>query len=498
MHDILVIGGGINGIGIARDAAGRGLDVVLCEKDDLASHTSSSSSKLIHGGLRYLEHYEFRLVRESLGERETLLRTAPHIIWPVRIVLPVEPGMRPSWLLRIGLFLYDNLAKRSILPGTKTLNLRNSNQGAALQEKLRKGFEYSDCWADDARLVALNAVDAKERGAEILTRTECIALERHPEHWTATLRTQSGEERKVDAKLLVNAAGPWVERILDRFDRVDESAAVRLVKGSHIVTKKLYEGSHSYIFQSADGRIIFAMPYEGEFTLIGTTDVPMDAPDATVEISDWEIDYLCGAVNGYFHKQISKSDIVWSYAGVRPLSDDQAESASVVTRDYVFDLEGGQGSFAPVLSIFGGKLTTYRKLAAHAMEKIGKFFPSMGEGWTRSSPLPGGNFEFDEIDELIESYMAAYPWLAEKTLRRMVRSYGTLIPTILGNAQSLADMGRDFGAGLYQKEVDYLRANEFAKSHEDILWRRSKLGLHMTDNQIAAFAKAFDEFPDKD
>jgi len=495
MHDILIIGGGINGIGIARDAAGRGLDVVLCEKDDLASHTSSASSKLIHGGLRYLENYEFRLVRESLGERETLLRAAPHIIWPVRIVLPVEPGMRPSWMLRIGLFLYDNLAKRSILPGTKTLNLRKSGQGAALKEKLRKGFEYSDCWADDARLVVFNAVDAKARGAEILTRTECVGLQRHSNHWTATLRDMQGTERQVEAKMLVNAAGPWVERILGRFDRIDDNAGVRLVKGSHIVTKKLYEGSHSYIFQSADGRIIFAMPYEGEFTLIGTTDVPMEAPEQPVEISEWEIEYLCNAVNDYFNRQISADDIIWTYAGVRPLFDDKAESASVVTRDYVFDLEGGQGAFAPILSIFGGKLTTYRKLAAHAMDKISDFFPSMGKSWTRDAPLPGGDFEFDKFDELLSTYSAAYPWLTEKMLRRMTRSYGTLLPNILGGAQSLEDMGRDFGAGLYQREVDYLKANEFATCHEDILWRRSKLGLHMTDDQIATFAESFAKVP---
>ncbi|MEE9434854.1 MAG: glycerol-3-phosphate dehydrogenase [Sphingorhabdus sp.] len=493
MLDLLVIGGGINGVGVARDAAGRGLKVLLCEKDDLGSHTSSSSSKLIHGGLRYLEHYEFRLVRESLAERETLLKAAPHIIWPVRIVLPVEPGMRPSWLLRLGLLIYDNLAKRAILPGTKTLDLRKAQQGAPLKSHLKKGFEYSDCWADDARLVALNAVDAAARGADIRTRTECTALERHVSHWSATLRNRDGAEETVQAKMLVNAAGPWVERILGKFGRVDSSAGVRLVKGSHIVTKRLYEGSHSYIFQSPDGRIIFAMPYEGEFTLIGTTDIPMETPEQKVEISETEVDYLCDAVNEYFERPISREDIIWSYAGVRPLFDDKAESASVVTRDYVFDLDGGNGAFAPVLSIFGGKLTTYRKLGEHAMEKLRPFFPDMRESWTRAAQLPGGDFAYDGANRLREKYEAAYPWLDPSIVARMTRSYGTLIEKILGDASSAKDLGKHYGAGLYRAEIDYLCAHEFAQTDEDILWRRSKLALHMTPKQRSAVAAAINK-----
>ncbi len=482
MHDILVIGGGINGVGIARDAAGRGLDVVLCEKDDLASHTSSASSKLIHGGLRYLENYDFRLVRESLGERETLLRAAPHIIWPLRIVLPVLPGMRPAWMIRIGLFLYDHLAKRAILPGTRKLNLRAVLQGVPLKSSLKTGFEYSDCWADDARLVVLNAVDAKERGARILTRTACVELDRKADHWTATLRSADGTEQQVQAKMIVNAAGPWVERILGKFGRLQNKASLRLVKGSHVVTRRLYEGEHGYIFQAADGRVIFVMPYEGEYSLIGTTEGDWELDNGPVTISPQETSYLCAAVNDYFAESISPSDVIWSYAGVRPLYDDNAESDSVVTRDYVFNLDTGEG-IAPALSVFGGKLTTYRRLAEHALEKIAEYFPKMGAAWTHDAHLPGGDFAIDGGPALRADVTARYPWLPPEQVARMVQAYGTRVFAVLGEAKSAADLGQDYGAGLSTTEIRYLRETEFAQTAEDILWRRSKLGLKMTEAQ---------------
>ncbi len=491
MHDILVIGGGINGVGIARDAAGRGLKVALCEKDDLASHTSSASSKLIHGGLRYLENYEFRLVRESLGERETLLRAAPHIIWPIRIVLPVEKGMRPSWMLRAGLFIYDHLAKRAILPGTKTLNLNKVRQGEALKDHLTKGFEYSDCWADDARLVALNAMDASLHGADIKTHTECIGLERHKDYWSATLRNKDGITETCEAKLVINAAGPWVEKILGIFGRASNDSGIRLVKGSHIVVDKLYDGDHAYIFQSPDGRVIFAMPYENDYTLIGTTEAKWELENGPVVISDEETNYLCGAVNEYFKKQITPNDIVWTYAGVRPLYDDNSESASVVTRDYVFNLDGEDGDIAPVLSIYGGKLTTYRRLAEHAMEKVEQFFPNMSAAWTDGAALPGGDIEWDAVPQLKSDMATAYPWLDTSILHRMIDAYGTRVGIILNNTKSIDDLGYHYGAGLYEKEVDYLVEFEFAKSAEAILWRRSKIGLQMTPEQIKNLEEKF-------
>jgi glycerol-3-phosphate dehydrogenase len=486
IHDILVIGGGINGVGIARDAAGRGLKVLLCEKDDLGSHTSSASSKLIHGGLRYLETYEFRLVRESLGEREILLRAAPHVIWPLRIVLPVLDGMRPAWMIRIGLFIYDHLAKRAILPATKKLNLRKTLQGAPLKENLRTGFEYSDCWADDARLVAINAVDAAERGATILTRHECISLDRKADHWTAELKDEKGELNTVTARMVVNAAGPWVEKIQGKFGRIQNRANVRLVKGSHIVTRRLYDGDHGYIFQAADGRVIFAMPYEDDYTLIGTTEVDWELDSGPVVISDAETSYLCGAVNDYFTQSITPDDVIWNYAGVRPLYDDDADSANVATRDYVFKLDGDGTAIAPILSVFGGKLTTYRKLSEHAMDKIAAFFPSMSPAWTHDAHLPGGDFAIDGGDALRADVAARYPWMDKGQIARMVQSYGTRIFKILGAAKSPVDLGYHYGAGLYQAEIDYLRETEFAKSAEDILWRRSKLGLKMTEQEQQA------------
>jgi glycerol-3-phosphate dehydrogenase len=483
MYDVLIIGGGINGVGIARDAAGRGLKVMLCEKEDLASATSSASSKLVHGGLRYLESYEFRLVREALGERETLLHIAPHLIWPLRFVLPVMPGMRPAWMLRIGLFIYDNLAKRSFLKGTTSLNLRNCPQGAPLQDRLVKGFEYSDCWADDSRLTVLNAVDATERGATVVTRTECLKLDRSAETWTATLEHANGTQQKVQAKMIINAAGPWVQDILGKFGHQSNSKAVRLVKGSHIVTRRLFEGDHVYLFQCADDRVIFAIPYETDYTLIGTTEREWTLDKGKVEIAPEEVTYLCETVSSYFKKPVTPDQVVWSYAGVRPLFDDKNESATVVTRDYVFDLDSVPNERAPILSIFGGKLTTYRKLAEQALDKLAPFFPGMQEAWTHREPLPGGDFQAGDIASFEARVAARYPWLPAQSRRRMVQAYGTRIDDVIGSATAIDQLGHHFGAGLYEAEVTYLREHEFAQTSEDILWRRSKLGLRLTASE---------------
>ncbi len=483
MYDLLIIGGGINGVGIARDAAGRGLKVLLCERHDLAGSTSSSSSKLIHGGLRYLENYEFRLVRESLGEREILLSIAPHIIWPMRFVLPVLKGMRPAWMLRAGLFLYDNLARRRFLPATRTLALRRCLQGAPLKEELKTAFEYSDCWVDDSRLVVLNAMDAASRGADIRTRTDCTTLVRHEDKWIATLCGRDGRRREIEARVLVNAAGPWVEEVQGKFGKRSNSQGIRLVKGSHIVTRQLFEGDHAYIFQSADGRVIFAIPYEQDYTLIGTTEADWDLGQAEIKISNNEIEYLCAEVGRYFKTPITPSDIVWSYAGVRPLFDDKNESASVVTRDYVFDLDAANDVMAPALSIFGGKLTTYRTLAQHAMEKLAPFFKELPPAWTHRAALPGGDFSISAGDSLQSRYACSYPWIPAAQLSRMTRAYGTLVPRIIGTATCLADLGQHFGAGLYASEVTYLQTHEFAQTAEDILWRRSKLGLRMSEEE---------------
>jgi glycerol-3-phosphate dehydrogenase len=479
MYDMLIIGGGINGVGIARDAAGRGLKVLLCEKHDLAAATSSNSSKLIHGGLRYLENYEFRLVRESLGERETLLNIAPHIIWPLRFVLPVLEGMRPSWMLRVGLFIYDHLTKRSFLPATKTLKLRDCLQGAPLKPEMRIGFEYSDCWADDSRLVVLNAMDAAAHGADILTRTDCTKLERRQDRWVASLST-GGAQRQIEARTLVNAAGPWVEEVQAKFGQRSNSRGIRLVKGSHIVTRRLFEGDHAYIFQSADGRVIFVIPYEEDYTLIGTTEVDWDINQGEVKISQDEIDYLRGEVARYFKTPVTADDIVWTYAGVRPLFDDKSESASVVTRDYVFDLDAGNDNAAPVLSIFGGKLTTYRMLAQHAMEKLAPYFEGLQPAWTHSAPLPGGDFSAADYQALVAKHAAQYAWMPAQIVARMTRAYGTRMPFVIGAAASLEDLGPHFGAGLYAAEVTYLQTHEFAQTADDVLWRRSKLGLRVS------------------
>ena len=478
-YDLLVIGGGINGTGIARDAAGRGLRVLLCEKDDLAEATSSSSTKLIHGGLRYLEYYEFRLVHEALAERERLLKIAPHIIWPLRFVLPHDTGLRPAWMLRLGLFMYDHLARLRTLPGSESVRLRTSPVGAPLQERLTKGFIYSDCWVEDSRLVVLNAMDARARGAEIRTRTAVDSARRQGDVWVATLRGPHGPET-ARAKIVVNAAGPWVSQTLGGTLGINAKAAVRLIKGSHIVTKKLFDGDQAYILQNPDKRIVFAIPYERDYTLIGTTDVPYDEAPGPVRISPEETDYLCESINRFFIKQITPADVVWSYSGVRPLFDDAAKNASAVTRDYVLDIHDAEGAL-PVLSVFGGKITTYRRLAEHAIGKLEKYLPALKPGWTDSAPLPGG--DMGNFDTWLADFRKRHAFLPAELATRLVRDYGTRAETIVGDATSLADLGEDFGAGLTRAEVDYLVAEEWAVAAADILWRRSKLGLRLSKEQ---------------
>jgi glycerol-3-phosphate dehydrogenase len=489
--DLLVIGGGINGVGIARDAAGRGLNVVLCERGDLAGGTSSASSKLIHGGLRYLEQYEFRLVREALAEREVLLGIAPHIARPMRFVLPHNAGLRPAWMIRVGLFLYDHLARRSRLPGSAGLDLRRCPEGAPLKPTLGKGFVYSDCWVDDARLVVLNAMDAATRGAEILTRTACIAARREGGSWQATLAAEDGTRREISARALVNAAGPWVAEVQSQVLGANTEDHLRLVQGSHIVVPKLYEGEHAYILQNPDERIVFVIPYESEFTLIGTTDIPYEGNPAKVQISPEEIAYLCASVDRYFERPVTPADVVWSYSGVRPLYDDSAKDPSAVTRDYVFDVTGGGDGTAPLLSIFGGKLTTYRRLAEHALEKLGPFLAIPTRSWTGAAPLPGGDFSNGDIAAFTALLAKKHPWLPPELVRRYARSYGTRAEAIIGPAQSLADLGEHFGAGLYAREVEYLVAEEWARCPDDILRRRTKLVLHADPTIEAKLATWF-------
>jgi glycerol-3-phosphate dehydrogenase len=477
-HDLLIVGGGINGVGIARDAAGRGLSVLLVERDDLASHTSSASTKLIHGGLRYLEYYAFRLVREALIERERLMAMAPHIIWPLRFVLPQAQSPRPAWLVRLGLFLYDHLGGRETLPATETIDLDASPLGDGLKPHAGKAFVYADCWVEDSRLVVLNAMDARTRGATILTRTELVDAQRDGNGWIATIADAEGA-RTVRAKALVNAAGPWVAEVLGKVPDVRGNRGVRLVKGSHIVVPKLYEGDHAFMLQNPDRRIVFAIPYEGAFTLIGTTDLPWTDGPAKPAISDAETRYLCDTANRYFARELRADDVVWSYAGIRPLYDDHAASASAVTRDYVLDLDG-DGHRAPMLSIFGGKITTFRKLAEHAMAELARFFPDASGAWTAGGTLPGGDMA--DWSGFVAGLIAEHANLSPPLLRRLARAYGTAARTIIGDG----DMGRDFGGGLHAREVDYLVATEFACTAEDILYRRSKLGLHVPAGTAAA------------
>ena len=485
IYDVLVIGGGVNGCGIARDAAGRGLSVILCEKDDLAQATSSASTKLFHGGLRYLEHYEFRLVREALIEREVLLRAMPHISWPMRFVLPHHNGLRPSWLLRFGLFLYDHLGGRKVLPPTKIIDLKSHPVGTPLKKLYVKGFEYSDCWVEDSRLVVLNARDAELHGAIIKTRTRVEDATRTGDTWTIRLTdTWTGKNSTVQAKAIINCGGPWVSEILH--DRIHEHSkdTIRLVRGSHIVTNKLFDHDKSYIFQQSDGRIIFAIPYEDDFTLIGTTDVDHEGDPKDATCTPEEIDYLTAAASEYFEQAVTHDDIVWTYSGVRPLYDDNASSATEATRDYVLKVRD-EGGKTPLLNIFGGKLTTYRKLAEAALWKMENYFPDAGKNWTADSSLPGGDFPIDGAGRLALDLGARYIFASDHFLVRLVKSYGTDAFAILGDAKSATDLGRLFGWNLYEKEVKWLMVKEYARTADDVIWRRSKLGLRLSENEVA-------------
>ncbi|QEM83158.1 glycerol-3-phosphate dehydrogenase [Halomonas binhaiensis] len=536
LYDLLVIGGGINGAGFAQDAAGRGLSVVLCEKDDLAQGTSSRSGKLVHGGLRYLEYYEFRLVREALRERSVLLKKAPHIIWPMRFVLPHSPEQRPAWLIRAGLFLYDHLGgKDDLLPGSRSLNMLRCPEGQAIKDDFPKGFEYADCWVDDARLVILNALDAQRLGAKVHTRASCASAVRQGDYWQVELSCRhpdgglesNGETIRLRARAVINAAGPWVDQVLkgalgnvDKVDagevsagevntgkvnidkgnadkgRVDKSEAdrdrVKLVKGSHIIVPKRYATANSYLLQNDDKRVIFVNPYEGDKLLVGTTDIVYEGDPDKVAIDDNEIDYLLGVVNRYFAEPYSRDDILDSFSGIRPLFDDSRENPSAVTRDYVFDITDEDGK-APLLSVFGGKITTYRKLAEHGLEKLRPYFPEMGEAWNDASPLPGGDMPGADFDAFLAGLEHDYPWLEHATLKRYARLYGTIARQILGEAKGYEDLGEQLGADLYAREARYLMEQEWACTAEDMLERRTKLYLVMNDEEVArvrAWAKA--------
>lgn len=487
-YDILIIGGGINGACIARDAAGRGLSVLLCEMGDLGGATSSASSKLIHGGLRYLEHYAFRLVGEALRERQILLQSAPHIVWPMQFVLPHAPSLRPTWMIRMGLWLYDRLGGAHKLARSGKVDLTAPAYGAALAPNFKTGFIYSDCWVDDARFVVLSALDAAAKGADIRSRTRCTSARRTGERWQATLE-DAGGSHEVTARALVNAGGPWVQQVIGEVAGGNAPAQVRLIKGSHIVVPKLYEGPHAFILQNEDNRVIFVIPYEGEFSLIGTTDVPVDGKPGPVEISVGETDYLCAAVNRYFRAAISPTDVVWSYAGVRPLYDDGENDPSAVTRDYVLALDAPDDApdgAPPMLSIFGGKITTARKLAEQAMGKLKPFFPGLPPGWTAGAALPGG--DFGAFDEFARALRQEYPGLDGGWLDGLAHRHGTRARAILDGAASEAGLGISFGGGLYQAEVDWLCREEWAATPEDVLWRRTKTGLHMTPDQRKSVA----------
>ena len=485
VFDLAVIGGGVNGCGIARDAAGRGLSVALVEQADLAQATSSASTKLFHGGLRYLEYYEFRLVREALIEREVLLRAMPHISWPMRFVLPHHKGLRPSWLLRLGLFIYDHLGGRKILPATSTLDLRTDVTGEPLKPEFKKGFEYSDCWVEDSRLVVLNARDAADKGADIRTRTRCETAEREGALWRLGLRdVETGEVSTLRARALVNAGGPWVEEVIRNRVRMNTSDKIRLVRGSHIVTNKLYKHDRAYIFQNSDGRILFAIPYETDFTLIGTTDADHNEDPGAAVCTPEERDYMCAAASEYFKEPVTADDVVWSYAGVRPLYDDGAESASAATRDYVLKIEDADGA-APLLNIFGGKITTYRRLAEAAIAKLLPYFPKAGAPWTADAPLPGGDFPHDGAGKLVAELREAYPFLHEAWALRLVRAYGVQAAEMLAGVQKEADLGKRFGWTLTEREVIWLMQREWARTADDVLWRRSKIGLRLSGDEAA-------------
>lgn len=483
--DLAIIGGGINGAGIARDAAGRGLRVLLVEQNDLASGTSSASTKLIHGGLRYLEHGALRLVREALIERENLLRLAPHVIRPMRFLLPVHAGMRSAWLLRIGLFIYDHLGGRRHLPPTQNLDLTHHQVGLPLKRSYKSGFQYSDCMVDDSRLVVLNALDAAERGAVIRTRTKCVRAERE-ENWRLVLNAR-GRRETVTARVLVNAGGPWVGQIAETIIRVPGPSRVRLVRGSHIVVRRLFEHDCGYIFQNPDKRIVFALPFERDFTLIGTTDEDFQGDPSRVVTQPHEIIYLCETVSKYFRQPVEPGDMVWAFSGVRSLYDDGAKKPEDITRDYYIDLAEGFQQ-APLLTIYGGKITTYRRLAEAVLSRLSHFFATR-PAWTKTVPLPGGDFEFDAIEGLVTQTLNAWPFFTEDRARRLVHAYGTRVDRVLGKAQSFADLGACFGADLTAAEVRYLMMHEWAQEPDDVLWRRSKLGLYFSAEERDALSR---------
>ncbi|HLI98814.1 MAG TPA: glycerol-3-phosphate dehydrogenase [Bradyrhizobium sp.] len=487
IFDLAIIGGGINGCGIARDAAGRGNSVFLCEMNDLASGTSSWSTKLVHGGLRYLEYYEFRLVREALIEREILWKIAPHIIRPLRFVLPHHDGLRPAWLLRLGLFLYDYIGGRHLLPPTRSVDLKRDEVGGPLAaNRYRQGFEYSDCFVDDARLVVLTARDAADRGAEIRTRARAVEIRQQDGIWLVTMENAFTRAREiVRARVLINAGGPWVEDVLALGSGVKARAKVRLVQGSHIVVRKLYEHDRAYMFQNADGRIVFVIPYQDDFTLIGTTDRDYHGDPSKVKASDEEIGYLCDSVSEYLARPVRREDIIWTYAGVRPLYDDGASEAKAATREYVFELDTPGG--APLLSIYGGKITTHRRLAEEALEQLATYLhgATAREGWTARSPLPGGDIAVSAVADLSSELVRRYPFLGPAHANRLAHAYGTRAVKWLGEAKSAEDLGRWFGAGLTEAEINYLMSSEWACTAEDVIWRRSKLGLRLTSSEIA-------------
>lgn len=479
IYDIAVIGGGINGVGIAADAAGRGLSVFLCEKDDLASHTSSASSKLIHGGLRYLEHKEFRLVREALAEREVLLAKAPHIIRPMRFIMPHRPHLRPAWLIRTGLFFYDHLGKREKLLGSNNVYFKDDSP---LNSAITRGFEYSDCAVDDSRLVVLNAMHAREKGADVVTRTRCLSAQRVEGYWVVELENAQGSF-KIKAKALVNAAGPWVAQFIKQDLELKSPYGIRLIQGSHIVVPKLYEGDKAFIMQNDDRRIVFAIPYLEQYTMIGTTDREYQGDPSKVQITQAETDYLLEVSNAHFKKQLTQADIIWTFAGVRPLCDDESDNPSAITRDYTLALSQETHDQAPLLSVFGGKLTTYRKLAESAMQQLKAFFPEMKGSWTATEALPGGE-NMASAEQLVNEIRAQITDVSESLAKRWATSYGSRIWNILGEAVSIDQLGLSFGHGLFAKEVDYLCRFEWVTTSEDILWRRSKLGLVFSQNEI--------------
>ena len=483
VYDLAIVGGGVNGCGIARDAAGRGLSVFLCEQNDLANGTSSASTKLIHGGLRYLEYYEFRLVREALKEREVLLEAAPHIIWPLRFILPHHKGLRPYWLIRLGLFLYDNLGNRKLLPGTSTVDLGVDEAGKPLKKLFSKAFEYSDCWVIDSRLVVLNAMDARQHGAAISPRTKCVAARRKNDLWELEMEDRrDGSVSTMQARCVVNATGPWLDDFLTHTSHKDTGKHIRMVKGSHIIVKKIFSHERCYIFQNADGRIIFAIPYETDFTLIGTTDVDFQGDPGEVSISDEEIDYLCKAASEYFIKPITPPDVISSYSGIRPLFDDGKSEAKSATRDYVLTVDD-QDDEAPLLSIYGGKITTYRKLAEAVLKKLRTFFPEMGGDWTETAPLPGGEFHPQEFFAEVKKLQETCSCLDNRHATRLMRNYGTKAYEIVKDVKQQADLGRCFGGDLYEVEINYLMQNEWAMTADDVLWRRSNLGLSLNEEE---------------